>query len=87
MKFEELIGKTVPIRIPLMHETDLLEVIIRGVDYGGLWVESEIITQGVLKGLGIAAGNTPAFFIPYHSIRFAYYPLDKTALSESAFGV
>lgn len=88
MKFEDLIGKTVPIKVPMIRGTKFQEVIIRGVDYGGLWIESESMTQDMLNELGIPASkNTPIFFFPYHAIKFAYYVSEKMALSENAFGM
>ena len=87
INFESLIGKTVPIRIPMMHETNLQDVIIRGVDAGEIWIESESMTQQVLATLGLPAVKTPVFFVPYHAIKFAYYGTESLALSEKAFGV
>jgi hypothetical protein len=87
MKFDDLVGKTVPIKIPMIHETKFQEVIIRGVDYGGIWIESESMTQDMLNGSGASALKTPVFFIPYHAIKFAYYGSEKLALSEKAFGL
>jgi hypothetical protein len=86
MNFETLIGKTIPIMIPMIHLNDLLNVIIRGVEPGGIWIESETMTQHILESLGQPALKTPVFFVPYHEIRFAFYPTEKLALSEKAFG-
>jgi hypothetical protein len=33
-----------------------------------------------------ASGKTPALFVPYAGIRYLLDAVDKTALSESAFG-
>jgi hypothetical protein len=46
MNFESLIGKTVPAIIPMIHPKELRELTIRGVDFGGLWVEGRNLPMG-----------------------------------------
>lgn len=87
MKFEELIGRTVPILIPMIHPKILQEVVIRGVEHGGIWIESENMTQTMLQGLNLPASQTPLFFVPFHEIKYALCGGGTTALSEKAFGV
>jgi hypothetical protein len=87
INFESLIGKTIPIMIPIISPNDLLDVIIRGVEAGGIWIESEKMTQHILTSLAQPALKTPVFFVPYHEIKFAYYATESLALSEKAFSV
>jgi hypothetical protein len=87
INFEGLIGKTLPIMIPMMNPNGLIDAIIRGVENGGIWIECESLTQSVLAALGLPALKTPVFFVPYQQIKFAYYGSETLALSEKAFGV
>jgi hypothetical protein len=87
MTFDDLVGQTIPIKIPMMSETVLQEVTIRGVDLGGIWIESESMTKQLLAGLGVPAIKTPVFFVPYHAIKFAFYGTDGLTLSPKAFGL
>lgn len=86
MNFESLIGKTMLIVIPLM-DPPLQEVTIRGVEAGGIWIESAKLTSTFLATLNVPAIKTPIFFLPFHAIKLAFYPSESLALSEEAFGV
>jgi hypothetical protein len=87
MNFESLIGKTLPALVPMIHEKELQELTVRGVEAGGIWVESKELTEGFLEKLGVPAIQTPVFFVPFHAIKLAFYPSESLALSEKAFGV
>ena len=87
MNFESLIGKTVPAIIPMIHPKELRELTIRGVEFGGIWVESKELTDGFPSELGVPAIKTPIFFVPFHAIKLAFYPSENLALSEKAFGL
>jgi hypothetical protein len=87
INFEALIGKTVPIMIPIMNPNGLVDAIIRGVEAGGIWIECENLTQSVLVALGVSALKTPVFFVPFQQIKFASYGSETLALSDKAFGV
>jgi hypothetical protein len=86
MQFSELIGHTVPMVITTISATDLQEVVIHGVEQGGLWIESAEMTQSLLRGLNAPAGRTPLFFVPFHEIKYAFVG-GELALNEKAFGV
>jgi hypothetical protein len=87
MNFESLIGKTVPAIIPMIHPKELLELTVRGVEFGGLWVESKELTDGFLSEMGVPAIRTPIFFVPFQAIKLAFYSGENLALSEKAFGL
>jgi hypothetical protein len=87
MNFESLIGKTVLAIIPMIHPKDVQELTIRGVDLGGLWVESNELTDGFLSEMGVPAIKTPIFFVPFHAIKLALYASESLALSETAYGL
>jgi hypothetical protein len=87
MQFSDLIDKRVAVVIPAIHPTAMQEVVIRGVEVGGIWIESDTMTQSLLRGLNLPSGQTPLFFFPYSGVKYAFFGESKLALNESAFGV
>ena len=88
MQFTELIGQTILMTIPQVHATQWQKVKLRGVDIGGLWIESQSLTNGLLQLAGAATAlRTVVIFLPYHAISQAVHFLDEPSLSERAFGV
>lgn len=87
MKFANLVGQMIFVMVPMMHEKEYQHVILHGVEYGGLWVESEKLTQLILAGSDMAASRTPLVFLPYHQIKYAMAASEKLALSDRAFDV
>lgn len=89
VSFKGLIGKHVLIASNAMGDaTKLHNVILRGVESGGIWIESEELTADLLKMLKInVASKTSVFFLPYHRIALAISSIDRVALSESALGL
>lgn len=82
----DMIGEDILASIPSIHPTDLQVVKLHGVEQGGLWLESENLTQTMLRSLKMAASSrTPIFFVPYHEIRVLIQGTDKVSLSEEAF--
>jgi hypothetical protein len=86
-RLKHLIGQEVLAVILPIHQTELQEVRLLGVELGGIWIESEVMTQSVLRNIGAATGKTPLFFVPYAQIKFLMGVSEKIALSESSFGV
>ncbi len=87
-KLEEMIGQTIVALIPLIDKEEFQEVKLHGVESGGLWIESQKITNWLLRRKGLAsAPKTLVLFLPYHQITFVMSALDVPSLSESAFGV
>jgi hypothetical protein len=87
MNFETLIGKTMPMLIPMIDPKILQEVTIRGVEGGGIWIQSEKLTSDFLAALNVPAIQAPIFFVPFHAIKLGFVASDSLALSEEAFGV
>jgi hypothetical protein len=85
--FDERIGQTIHLVIPMFHSTEFQHVKLHGVEIGGMWIESEKATQVLLSATKLPAGKTPVFFLPYSQIRFGVDVLDGISLSEKAFGV
>jgi hypothetical protein len=91
MQFSELIGHEVLMLAPsfeLANPTKCIPVKIVGVESGGLWIESQVVTNALLQSIGMAtAPKTPVLFVPYHEMKGILASVDQTALDEKAFGV
>ncbi len=86
MNFADLIGKKVLAIVPIFDPKLFSELLIHGVEPGGIWVESPKTTQAWLDKMGVPALHSPILFLPYHEIRFVFVPGELT-LSDKAFGV
>jgi hypothetical protein len=86
MQFTDYIDKSILVLIPRFHERKYLKVMLRGVEAGGIWIESQDIINQFLTGVGLSsAPKTLGFFVPYASIAVAVTAIDKMALNETAF--
>jgi hypothetical protein len=72
-----------------MKLSDLIgDSILLMVEAGGIWVESQELTNAVLQTLGVAAApKTLVMFFPYHEIYVITTAIDGPSLDEKAFGV
>lgn len=74
--------------IPRMDPVKYQKVKLLGVEAGGIWIESQDVTNATLKHLGLSSlPTTIVIFFPYHEIAFAVRSIDKIALDEQAFGL
>ena len=88
MQFADLVGQNVSILVPVIHATKLQNVKIVGVENGGIWIESQTLTNLALASLKIPASPTGLrWFVPYSGISLAMVGGGGPALDESAFGV
>jgi hypothetical protein len=88
MQFQNYIGQTLLFQIPKIHEVKYWKLKLLGVDPGGVWVESQDLTNSLLQAFNVPTmPKTPALFVPYHAISFAVAAMDVPALDEKAFGV
>jgi hypothetical protein len=88
MNLQNLVDEHVLVLIPRIHESQYQKVKLHGVEAGGIWIESQNITNAILQSVGSqVAPKTPIFFFPYHQISFVIGRLDVPALDEKAFGV
>lgn len=88
MKFDEMIGENVLAIVPIIDRVKFQELKIHGAEAGGIWVESQRMTDLMLNALGTPVGErTPVFFLPFGQITFAWRTIDQPALSERSFGV
>jgi hypothetical protein len=89
ISFAQLVGKKIAISSQLLGPKDELHYVMpRGIEAGGIWVESKELTQKTMENLKIqAVERTPVIFLPYHQIYVVIAHADSVALSESAFGI
>jgi hypothetical protein len=63
------IDDTILVLIPRIHATQYQKVVLRGVEAGGIWIESQDLMNEFMQLIGVAgAPRTLAFFVPYASI-------------------
>jgi hypothetical protein len=88
LQLRKLIGQTIRGVIPRMHPEMLKELKLRGVEFGGIWVESQELTNVLLKAAGRqTASRTPIVFLPYSEIALLVTSVEGASLSEKAFGL
>ena len=88
MNLQNLVGENVLALIPRIHNSHYQSVKLHAVEAGGIWVESQELTNQFLQAAGTqVAKRTPLFFFPYHEIALVIGRLNAPALDEKAFGV
>jgi hypothetical protein len=88
MQLSDYIGHEIVIVIPFIDSAKYQRVKLLGVEAGGIWIESQMLLNMALRGIG--QSTTPkslAFFFPYSQVHHAFAPIDGPALNEAAFGV
>jgi hypothetical protein len=85
---EQMIGESFVAIVPFIDKNRILSFKLLGVEFGGLWVESQDATNMMLGKLNLqAAPKTAVLFIPYHQIVVGFSSIDSPALSEESFGM
>lgn len=89
MQLSDYVGQEILTLIPYIADPPkLVRVILHGVEAGGVWIESQTLTNTLLATLGASAiSKTPVTFLPYHQITCFVSSVDVMALNEKAFGV
>ena len=87
MELRDYVGDEIMLIIPDIDALPQL-VTLLGVEAGGIWIESQPLTNRLLKTIGQQTWPaSPAFFFPYHAIRLGIGKSTAPALGEEAFGV
>jgi hypothetical protein len=87
-ELSEEVGKNIWAVLPTLTGEDLKKFKLHGVDIGGIWVESQLLTEAFLSNAKVQGlPKTPVFFVPYAQIRMILDSVEGTALSEKSFGV
>jgi hypothetical protein len=82
----DMIGETITALIPVLDGKIMQQVILHGVEQGGIWVESQNLTNDFLSQVGAStAPKTMIIFFPYHQISYVFGSVDSS--SEKSFGV
>lgn len=88
INFAQLVGSEMLAVIPVLDPLKIQTFIVRGVEGGGIWIESQALTNLILEKLGLThAPRTPIFFLAFSEMRFVFFPAKVSSLSEKAFGV
>jgi hypothetical protein len=83
---QTLVGQQIRALIPILQSTPT-DIIIRGVEVGGIWIEHDRTTQKIMRDLGQAVSEeTALLFVPYSGIGYLLGWMEKIALSESKLG-
>lgn len=88
VQFSDRLGE--PILIALSRDIKLRyhRVKLVGIEYGGIWIESQEIVNSLLATSGVATHDkTPVVFLPYGQLALVLASKDEVALNEKAFGV
>jgi hypothetical protein len=84
----ELEGSIVWILTPFLDPKILQKVKLHGVESGGIWIESQKLTEIALNIGGYASSpKTAIYFLPWHQITTIISSLDEVAISEKGFGL
>jgi hypothetical protein len=87
-KLDSMIGKMLIAKIPVLDRTKLVHLTLRGVESGGLWVESQEFTEVMLASVGReVSAKTLVMFLPFHQIEYAIAAEDFPSLSERGLGL
>ena len=88
LRLRQMVGETVKGVVLFIHQTRILDLKIHGIEFGGIWLECQNVTEGMLARIGEqSAPKTPIVFVPYSQIKFLLSSIDAPALSERGFGV
>ena len=86
MQLNDYVGRQIPVLLPRFHGGKLQRVKLHGVETGGIWIESQAITNEALGTLS-GAPKTLVVFVPYHEVAFALGTIGEPSQVEKAFGV
>jgi len=88
MNFSDLVENHIYLQLPRVSPVKFHKFMLRGVEAGGLWVESQEVINSVLREAGVATSPKKALiFFPFHEISLASVSVDETSLDEKAFGL
>jgi hypothetical protein len=84
MQLSEFIGEIVPFKIARIDPDHEQEVLLHGVEAGGVWIESQELTNNFLTRMRVSSSpRTIVLFLPWHEISFAIGSIDKPGLNET----
>ena len=88
LKLEELVGEKIFIRSIPIDEKNPVFVTLFSVDSGGIWIQSQKLTEDMLQALKAhVAPKSPVYFLPYSQIAWICHWIDDPSLSEKSLGL
>jgi hypothetical protein len=85
-KLKSMIGSFIFVRLVSGDELQKLKLL--GVEFGGIWVESEQLTAGFVSlSEGKMIANTPVVFLPYARLAAIVAAMDMPAFDEKSLGL
>lgn len=89
MNLKEMIGHEIHLVIELIQPApQLMAMKLHNVEEGGIWVESQALTEIVLGIFQVpTAPKTLVIFLPWSQIRMIFGYRDAPSLSEKALGL
>jgi hypothetical protein len=88
LRLEELIGESIFIRSIPVDENNPVLVKLYSVDSGGIWIQSQKLTEQMLETLKAhVAPRSPVYFLPYSQIAWICHWIDDPSLSEKSLGL
>jgi hypothetical protein len=88
VQFASLIGSQIAVLVPRLDKTNLQNVRLRGVEPGGIWIESQDFTNAVLAAAGVPISDrTAVMFLPYYEISYALTSIEEPSFDEDALGL
>jgi hypothetical protein len=78
-------GTTIALIAPaVLHSQEMQRVSLHLVEDAGIWIESQTLTDKILKGSNATmAPKTLIFFVPWSQITFILSALDMPSISSS----
>lgn len=88
LQLTDLVGETIFIRSIALDVKDPVFVKLFSVDSGGVWIQSQKITEEMLEALKRdSAPKSPVCFVPYSQIAWICHWIDEPSLSEKSLGL
>jgi hypothetical protein len=88
MQLSDYVGRDLVVLIPRLNSDVERKVRLHGVEAGGIWIESQQVTNELLTRIGVSiAPKTMIFFFAYSEIVYAMTSIDQPALNETTLGV
>ena len=85
-RLQDMVGELILAKVPFIHSENWQTFKLHGVELGGLWVESQELTNWFLDQMKIpTTPRTIIIFLPYAQIQAVFGSVDSMALSEKAF--
>lgn len=85
---KSMIGEMIILRVPVLDPGEMSLVKLHAVESSGIWIESQDLTDAMMKKLQLTASSTTlVLFVPFQSVEFIVGSKNSLCLSEKAFGL